>query len=71
MFVLLLCAQNYKINNFLLLFFYVLYTFLSPFYHRHLPIMSMTGVGSTHMDHFVQQKKNILCEMQAGLKVPL
>lgn len=23
------------------------------------------------MDHFVQQKKNILCEMQAGLKVPL
>lgn len=31
----------------------------------------MTGVGSTHMDHFVQQQKNILCEMQAGLKVPL
>lgn len=38
--------------------------------------MSLTGVGSTHMDDFVQQKKNILCEMQAGLhreglKVPL
>lgn len=33
--------------------------------------MSLTGVGSTHMDHFVQQKKKIVCEMQAGLKVPL